>query len=123
MDRPEPQLFVGHCELCHATLYAPRDATGTRCERCGRYVADLAERWDRALLKLRGYPATASVIAGWVGDVSGVLVNRKLINSWHHRGLIRKVDDDPESGDPRFRIGEVLDRVAKSKPRKAAALH
>lgn len=62
-------------------------------------------------------PATTAVIAGRVGYVSGVLVNRKLVNSWHHRGLIRKVDDDPDSGDPRFR--EALDRAAKSKPRKA----
>jgi hypothetical protein len=29
-----------------------------------------------------------------------------------------KVDDDPDTGDPRFRIGEVLDRATKIKFRK-----
>lgn len=119
IDKPEPQLMVGYCELCSHSLYAPRDATGIKCEGCGAYVTDLADRWKRAKLKLRGYPATAAVIAGWVGEVYDVLVNRKRINDWHYRGTLRKVDDDPDTGDPRFRIGEVLDRAAKSKPRKA----
>ena len=119
IDKPEPQLFIGYCQPCSGPLYAPRHATGTTCERCGAYVTDLTQRWDAALLKLRGYPATAAVIAGWVGEVSGVMINRKLINIWHHRGLIRAVDTDPDTGDPRFRIGEVLDKAANSKPRKA----
>lgn len=119
IDKPEPDLYVGDCELCSHSLYAPRDATGIKCEGCGAYVNDLSDRWKRAKLKLRGYPATAAVIAGWVGEVYDVLVNRKRINDWHYRGTLRKVDDDPDTGDPRFRIGEVLDRAAKSKPRKA----
>jgi hypothetical protein len=32
--------------------------------------------------------------------------------------MVYKVDDDSETGNPRFRIGEVLDRAAESRPRK-----
>lgn len=117
IDRPEPGLYVGDCELCGHSLHAPRDAAGIECQRCGAYVTDLADRWERAKLKLRGYPATAAVIAGWVGEVYDVLVNRKRINDWHYRGTLRKVDDDPDTGDPRFRIGEVLDRAKQGRRR------
>lgn len=125
MERPEPQLFVGYCANprsfgeCGASLYAPRGAARSRCERCGTTITDLADRWGRALLVLRGYPATAADLASWVSDLYRIPVDRKRVNDWHYRGTLRKVDDDPVTGDPRFRIGEVLDRAAKSKPRKA----
>lgn len=126
MDRPEVQLFVGYCAtprpsggLCGASLYAPHNAQRTRCERCGTWVTDLAQRWERALVILRGCAATAADIEAWICDVYGVAIKRKRVNDWHHRGTLQKVDDDPGTGDPRFKIGEVLDRAARSKPRKA----
>jgi hypothetical protein len=118
IDRPEARLFIGACDTCDAALYAKPDDRNTRCDVCGTSYADVAERWDRALFRLRGYPATAALIAGSIGELYGVIVSRKLINSWHHRRMISKVDDDPDTSDPRFRIGEVLDRAAKSQPRK-----
>lgn len=119
IDRPEARLFIGACDYCDAALYAKPDDRNTRCEVCATSYTDVAERWDRALFRLRGYPATAALIAGSIGELYGVIVSRKLINSWHHRQMISKVDDDPDTSDPRFRIGEVLDRAAKSQPRKA----
>jgi hypothetical protein len=119
VDRPEVRLFIGACDLCQASLYAKPADRSTRCELCGTAYTDVAERWDRALRRLRGYPATAALIAGSIGELYGVIVNRKRINLWYHRRMIDRVDDDPDTGDPRFRIGEVLDRAAKSHPRKA----
>lgn len=118
MEKSEPQLFVGYC-ACDASIYALRGAKRTRCERCDTTITDLAERWDRALLVLRGYPATAADLASWISDLYAIPVDRKRVNDWHYRGTLRKVDDCPNTGDPRFRIGEVLDRAAASKPRKA----
>lgn len=76
-------------------------------------------RWDRALRWLRGYPVTAAAFAGYVGELYGFTIDRKRINLWHHRGDIRRVDNDPETGDPRFRVGQLLERAARYKPRKA----
>lgn len=118
MDRPQALPFIGYCD-CGGELYADQRASGTKCERCGTYYADVAERWDRALRKLRGYPATAARIAGSIGELYGVMINRKRINLWHFRREIWKVDDDPSTGAPRFRIGDVLDRARRSKPRQA----
>jgi hypothetical protein len=35
----------------------------------GTWADWLGIRWDRALLPLRGYPATAAVIAGSIGEL------------------------------------------------------
>ncbi|MGH4010264.1 MAG: hypothetical protein ACRDTH_19255 [Pseudonocardiaceae bacterium] len=124
-DVPNPPRRSAHNGAHGVVFYASSPKVDLACY-AAEWLADHLghlRTHPAALDAYRDYPATASVIAGWVGDVSGVLVNRKPVNSWHHRGLIRKVDDDPDSGDTRFRIGEVLDRAAKSKPRKAAALH
>jgi len=118
MDRPEAQPFIGYCERCRGALYADQRRSGTTCERCGVYYSDVAERWDMALLTLRGYPATAAQLAGAIGELYGVTINRKTIQTWHHRGDIRPVDDDPHTGYPRFRVGDVLDRAERSKRRQ-----
>lgn len=116
---PPLRVFVGSCNKCEADLYGWPDHRAVKCGRCDTEYRDMAERWNRALFRLRGYPATAALIAGSIGELYDVLVSRKLINSWHHRGTLAKVDHDPDTGDPRFRIGEVLDRASKSRPRKA----
>lgn len=128
IDRPEPHLFIGRCdivrdrELCGANLYAPQEATSTRCPRCRTTFTDVPERWDAALLKLRGYPATAAVIAGHIGALYGVTINRKTINSWHHRGrlaAVDQVDDGHDGRAPRFKIGDVLDLARRGQPEQA----
>lgn len=116
---PPVRLFIDMCDACDAYLYAKPDDKATRCERCDTQYTDVAQRWDRALLRLRGYPATAEVLAGSIGQLYGVIVSKRLIHSWHCRRTITQVDTDPDTGEPRFRIGEVLDRAAASKPRKA----
>lgn len=125
VDRPEVGLFIGPCDKCSADLYSdgPKE-TIARCGRCGTTCANVPERWDRALLKLRGYPATASFISGCLGDWYGQQVTHDTIRKWHQRDEITPVDwvELTEGGErkvPRFRIGAVLDRAAKSKARKA----
>jgi hypothetical protein len=118
IDRPVACVFIGPCDECGGDLYAKLAERSTRC-LCGALYTDVAQRWDRALFKLRGYPATAEVLAGSIGQLYGVIISKRLIHSWHCRLTITQVDTDPRSGEPRFRIGEVLDRAAKSKPRKA----
>ncbi|MGH3634220.1 MAG: hypothetical protein ACREN2_13500 [Candidatus Dormibacteria bacterium] len=104
---PPLRVFVGACEKCEADLYGWPDHRAVRCGRCGTEYRDMADRWDAALLKLRGYPATAATIARFTGELYGVQVNRKAINLWHHRRKITAIDHD-DHDDPRFRIGDVL---------------
>lgn len=123
IDRHESNLFIGPCPECGANLYAARDASATKCPQCRAHVADVADRWDMALHRLRGYPATAAELAGSIGELYGITVNRVTISQWYARGEIHLVDEVPlgEHGGrmaPRFRIGEVLDR-AKTMRRRA----
>ncbi|MGH3693248.1 MAG: hypothetical protein ACRDRX_04480 [Pseudonocardiaceae bacterium] len=124
LDRPERQLYIGDCALCSGPLYAPLDATATRCERCGTHVADLPHRWDAAKRRLRGYPATAADIAGWIATLYGVAIQEATIRKWHEREVITPVDwvslvAAGKRKVPRFRIGAVIDRAEKAKRRKA----
>ena len=119
MDRPEVSPFIGYCDECSGPLYGDHRTSGTRCERCGTYYSDVSERWETAKRKLEDYPATAALIAGSIGELYGVMINRKRINLWHFRREIRAVDSCPDTGAPRFRIGDVLDRARRSKPRQA----
>jgi predicted Zn-ribbon and HTH transcriptional regulator len=120
IDRPAARLFVGPCDECGADLYGRPGQTSARCERCGSEHDDLAALWDSALLRLRGYPATAATIAGHIGELYGVQVNRVTISKWHSRGELIPMDWVPmgqgERTAPRFRIGDVLDRARRSKP-------
>ena len=125
-DKPPAELFVGYCEACEGPLYAERRTGGTTCMRCGIYVTDVAERWDRALFKLRGYPATAADIAGWIADLYQVTLNRDTIRQWHHRGELTPVDwvllaEGGKRKVPRFRIDAVLERARKDERGEAVS--
>ncbi|MBV9652657.1 MAG: hypothetical protein JO296_21320 [Pseudonocardiales bacterium] len=119
IDRPPAVLWVGNCDVCSTGLYAERGAGTTRCERCRAWYFDVADRWDRALRRLKGYPVTAAQFSSYVGELYGFTIDRKRINLWHHRGDIRRVDLDPETGNPRFRVGELLGRAARYRKRRA----
>lgn len=116
VDRPATRIFVGLCDECGADLYGVPHRSRAECQQCGALYEDMAERWESALLKLRGYPATAATIAHMAGELYGVMIDRKLINQWHTRGDIAPVPVDHQSDDgtPRFRFGDVLDRAARS---------
>lgn len=119
IDRPATRVFVGACDECGADLFGVPDRDRASCRACGAVHEDMADRWEAALLKLRGYPATAATIAAMAGELYGVMIDRKLINQWHARGDIVPVPVDRHAADegPRFRFGDVLDRAARSTPR------
>lgn len=123
VDRPAVRIFVGPCDQCGADLYGLPHRGHATCSGCEATYEDMAERWEIALLKLRGYPATAAVIAQMAGELYGVMIDRKLINQWHSRKEIEPVDwgigqATPAPGcEPRFHFGDVLDRAARSTPR------
>lgn len=127
VDRPAVRIFVGPCDDCGDDLYGVPHHVRATCAGCGRLYEDMASRWESALRKLRGYPATAATIAQMAGELYGVMIDRKLVNQWHSRGEIEPVDhvETPESPgrtSPRFRFGDVLDRAARSeaRPRRRA---
>lgn len=120
---PPVRLFVGRCEACEHDLYGWPDHRAVACKCCGAQYRDMRERWEAALVELRGRVATAAFIARCVGSLYGMAINRKAINLWHHRGRVHPVAwvaevDDPEPGAVRFLIGDVLD-LHLSRPRRA----
>lgn len=122
VDRPAARIFVGPCDECGEDLYGVPHRARATCAGCGAVYEDMVVRWEGALRKLRGYPATASTIAAMAGELYGVMIDRKLINQWASRGDIRPVDqvkvtEDGQRAVPRFRFGDVLDRAARSAPR------
>ena len=125
MDRPDVGLFIGPCDQCSADLYSagPKETTA-RCGCCGVTCANVPERWNRALERLRGCAATAAFIAGYLGDWYGQQINQDTIRKWHQRKELTAVDwvELTEGGErkvPRFRIGAVLDRAKAARPRRA----
>ncbi|MGH3993081.1 MAG: hypothetical protein ACRDSN_11545, partial [Pseudonocardiaceae bacterium] len=72
---PPQRVFVGACDTCEADLYGWPDHRAVRCGRCDTTYTDMADRWDAALLRLRGYPATAALIAGSIGELYDRQVN------------------------------------------------
>ena len=132
---PPLRLFVGPCDhpvgygepdehghrvpiLCGEDLYARPDFQAVTCPRCETLHSDMAARWDRALTRVRLYPASAALIAQHIGALFGTVIDRKTINQWHHRRKIEPVDHD-DDGAPRFRIGAVLD-LARAGQRQAS---
>lgn len=106
---PPLRLYVGRC-LCGEDLYCRPDFQSETCPRCSAVHDDMQARYHLALRKVKLWPATAAVIARDVGALYDVHVDRMKINYWHQQGDIAPVDHD-DAGNPRFRIGAVLERA------------
>lgn len=111
VDTREPGELIGLCS-CGTARYS----TETVCPRCRS--EDLEH--DRGALEAKTAQAivTASEAARWVVDMGLVLDSgklRKLIWAWADRGHLTAVDDVP-----RYRFGDVLQRVMQSPALRAA---
>lgn len=114
VDTRPPGDMVGLCQ-CGTALYA--EGPELRCPRC-HTISDLAT--TRAQLDAAMHEAlvSASEAATWVahmGLVTDTGKLRKLIWAWADRGHLTAVDDVP-----RYRFGDVLQRVMQSPALRAA---
>lgn len=113
-DRPAEKIYAGRCE-CGIDLYAREKAAEIVCRECRRHYRT-RDRRQAMLDALREHIATAADIAAGAGELYGRPLNRKTINKWHSRDRLIARRHSP-TGDPMFRIGDVLDlAVASSTP-------
>jgi hypothetical protein len=94
----------GLCK-CGSALYGPQ------CDRCGPETVVAYSRNEIDAAK-ENYAVTASEAAAWIAR-SGIVADsgklRDMIYKWRDRGFLVPVDETP-----RYRFGDVLDRVMAS---------
>ncbi len=111
---------LGPCTTCREPLYTAQGRAFTTCRVCGTGY-DVADRKSALRAELRDQLLTAAEIADmarYFGDVADREKTRNLVKLWGSRRVIEARGHD-ESGSPRYRFGEVLDRLAEVQARKA----
>lgn len=124
VDRPTGQVLVGACD-CGTVLYAKATAATIACRHCARRW-DVAGSRDTLRQALDDKLATAAQIAGLAitsdPDLDRQRV-RRTINVWGHRGPDHggiETRGHSASGDPLYRVGDVIPRVLAAHAGRAA---
>lgn len=108
IDRPD-----GSADVCRAGLYALPERDFMRCRAC-RTQFDVRARREELLAAVVDQLATAPEIARAL-STWGLTVTVHAIRQWAHRGKIDPRPPHPRDArrTPRYRVGDVIDRVAK----------
>lgn len=117
IDAAPDVLYLGLCgarnddEMCTGAVYAVAGEAVGKCRACrARYAS--AVRREALQQQLDDRLCTAAEIAHlatYLGIEKPRDQVRKLVNQWHKRGLIAAA---PGKGEPRFRYGDVVPRLA-----------
>lgn len=118
---PVPREPLGTCDTegCQEGLSAAPGRPFVTCRVCGA-TYDVEARKSAMKAHLRDQLLTAAEIADmarYFGDVADRDRTRNLVKVWGHRGVITAKAHD-EAGHPRYRFGEVLDRLADLQARR-----
>lgn len=114
VDRPPSRVVIGQC-ACNEYLYAIKGAAFVKCQGCGTSydvatVRDMMRTWLGDALFTAAECATMAALLGLTANRTRT---RHLITIWGDRG--RLVVHDYQ-GVSAYRFGEVVDRLAASKP-------
>lgn len=116
IDRAPDMRCLGPCDAdgCVAWLYVPMHAEFAYCpspECEAEYRVEDRRAWllEQSVDRLM----TAAEIARDLPWIAGTKIDRKLINKWSSRDQIKRYDPLPTDrrDAPRFRVGEVVDRI------------
>jgi hypothetical protein len=127
IDRAPDMRCLGPCDVdgCVAWLYVPVHADIAYCPSpdCdAQYRVEDRRAWllEQTVDRLM----TAAEIARDLPWIAGTKIDRKLINKWSSRDKITRYDPHPtdKRHAPRFRVGEVIDRI-RADATEAAAKH
>lgn len=127
IDRAPDMRCLGPCDVdgCVAWLYVPVHADIAYCPSpdCdAQYRVEDRRAWllEQTVDRLM----TAAEIAQDLPWIAGTKIDRKLINKWSSRDKITRYDPHPtdKRHAPRFRVGEVIDRI-RADATEAAAKH
>lgn len=116
IDKAPDLRCLGPCDMpdCEAWLYVGMYADTVACPNpdCdAEYRVEERRAWllEQTVDRLM----TAAEIARDLPWIAGVKIDRKLINKWSSRDQIHRYDPHhaDRRGAPRFRVGEVVDRI------------
>jgi hypothetical protein len=113
VDSRPVRAVVGQC-ACGTYLYALQGAPTVRCQGCGTGY-DVAASREGMRDDLEGRLLTAAecaLLAAYLGLAGRRQLVRDLVRKWGDRGLI---EERSLNGEPAYRFGEVMTRLAASK--------
>ncbi|MCW2920010.1 MAG: hypothetical protein JWN52_8078 [Actinomycetia bacterium] len=117
VDRPPDLAYSGPCDGCGSDLYGRLGAAIVRCRECGQQY-DVAERREWLLAAAEDTLAHAALISRALSRLgTSIQVNR--LYQWANRSQILAHGTDAQ-GRPLYRIGDVLDLLAKMEAKAAA---
>lgn len=99
IDRPI-RIYLGDCPECRLQLFGDPELEVTFC-RCGAGMRTVELRADTRV-RAREMWLTAAEAQRVLGEVYGVMITRKRINLWAHRGRIKAVEG-------RYLVADILD--------------
>lgn len=120
VDRSPALAFLGPCgsltddgEVCRTGLYVLPDRDFVRCRAC-KTQFDVRVRREELLAAVADQLATGPEIARAL-STWGLTVTVHAIRQWVHRGKLMPKPPHPLDArrTPRYRVGDVIDRVAK----------
>lgn len=120
IDRPADLAYSGPCDECDLDLYGRLGASLVRCRGCGAQY-DVTERREWLLAAAEDTLAHAALIARALSRL-GTNIQANRLYVWANRGQILAHGTDTH-GRPLYRIGDVLDLLARmeAKTTKASA--
>lgn len=110
IDRPAELVYSGPCDECGTDLYGRMDAAQVTCRECG-YWYDIAARRAWLLAEAEDQLAHAALVARALNRL-GTTVKVDRIYKWVERSQLVAHGVDAQ-GRPTYRIGDVLELIAK----------
>jgi len=108
IDHAPDRWYAGPCSVedCTGQVFGdPNTATGS-CSVC-HHIYDMARRRAFLLDAARDYALTAAELSRALPVLLGIMINRKTVTTWAHRGILIAVDHDDRHGWPLYRLGDV----------------
>lgn len=101
IDRPI-RIYLGDCPHCSGVqIFGDPEEHLIACKACGRVMRTVELRADTRI-RAREMWLTAAEAQRVLGEVYGVMITRKRINLWAHRGRIKAVEG-------RYLVADILD--------------
>lgn len=124
VDRPRPRVDAGECGSptatgpCRQRLSSSPRAAYVHCPTC-RATWSATDRSTFILAAATDVLGTAAEISAWL-TIHSQPVPEATIRSWAHRRRLLRHGTDPQTGAPRYRLGDVSRLAAERLSRSAA---
>jgi hypothetical protein len=122
IDAPVPMTALGRCDTvgCDGELRAPKGQALITCRVCDEPY-DVDRRRRELLGRLEDELVTAAVAAGVISVYEYLPLPVNTIYTWVHRRRLFRKGTDPETLDPTYRLGDIMDLYRKWLVRKLKA--